>query len=146
MDPWLYMQHLNMYMPNQVYAGSHLHSRSTIWTKWALKSHTIWIIKFTFTLDRYTNQHIANKKDKYNPLIEAIKTQGWKVNSLRVLATGLTIHNGRIQENENLHALQDTIKKKKSNDKIHQIAIKYLTSRFGRLLSSTRNLPLHNFY
>lgn len=45
---------------------------------------TIHIIKFTFTHDRYTTPAIETKIDKYNPLIEAIKTQGWLVITARV--------------------------------------------------------------
>lgn len=40
------------------------------------------IIEFTFTHDRFTDQAIKTKRDKYKPLITAIKEQGWKVNPL----------------------------------------------------------------
>jgi hypothetical protein len=45
---------------------------------------TIQPIELTFTHDRYTNQAIKNKQDKYNPLIDAIKAQKWQANPLIV--------------------------------------------------------------
>jgi hypothetical protein len=60
---------------------------------------TIQIIEFTYTYIRYTTPIIETKRDKYNPLIEAIKTQGWQVNFLMLITTRVhgSIHTRSIE-------------------------------------------------
>lgn len=43
---------------------------------------TVQTIEFTFIYDRYMDQAIKTKQDKYNPLITAIKANGWLVSPL----------------------------------------------------------------
>lgn len=49
---------------------------------------TVQVIQFTFTHDRFTYQAIKTKRDNCNPLITAIKAQGWKVNPLIIIILG----------------------------------------------------------
>jgi hypothetical protein len=48
---------------------------------------TIQIIEFTFTHDRFLDQAIQTKEDKYNPLVNAIRAQGWNIRPLIVITT-----------------------------------------------------------
>jgi hypothetical protein len=54
----------------------------------SISYHTIFNIEFTFTHDQYLEHAIQTKIDKYNPLIEAIKAQGWQVAPYIVITVG----------------------------------------------------------
>ena len=64
---------------------------------------------------------------KYNPLIQAIKAVGWKVNPLVTITAGVrgSIHEQPIKELEKLKIPKREIKI--LMQQLHQIAIKYLT-------------------
>jgi hypothetical protein len=72
---------------------------------------TIQIIEFTFTHDRFFDQAIQTKEDKYNPLINAIRAQSWNIRPLIVITTWVrgTIHTRSIKLLENLHILTSLI-------------------------------------
>ena len=48
----------------------------------------IQIIEYTFTHDKFIDQAIRTKQNKYNPLISAIEEQGWIVNPLIIITVG----------------------------------------------------------
>ena len=83
---------LTMLMPNN---KMHVHSKITpghiLYTRCTTRpikpnmpspNLTIQMIEFTFTHDRYMDQAIKTKQDKYNPLVTAIKANGWLVSPL----------------------------------------------------------------
>jgi hypothetical protein len=74
------------------------------------------------------NQAIQTKEDKYNPLVDAIRAQGWNIRPLIVITTRVrgAIHTRSIKLLENLHIPTPLIKKQTMKI-IHQIAIKYPT-------------------
>lgn len=47
------------------------------------------IIKFTLTHDRFTNQAIQTKQDKWNPLTSTTKEQEWTINPLIIVTSGV---------------------------------------------------------
>jgi hypothetical protein len=49
---------------------------------------TIQFIEFTYTNDRFSQDTINNKIQKYQPLINNIIQQGWKVDPIIVIAAG----------------------------------------------------------
>lgn len=90
---------------------------------------SIQIIIFTFTHDKYIHQTLEIKQNKYNPLINAIQTQGWKVNPLKVITLGVrgAIHTNIVEELKNLQIPMSSILLFKKNMKVmHQTTIKYL--------------------
>jgi hypothetical protein len=40
--------------------------------------------------DKFLDQAIQTKEDKYNPLVDAIRAQGWNIRPLVVITAGLT--------------------------------------------------------
>ena len=40
------------------------------------------IIEFILTHDRFLDQAIQTKEDKYNPLVDALRAQGWNIRPL----------------------------------------------------------------
>ena len=69
----------------------------------------------------------GKKTKKYNPLVQTLRTTGWKVNPLVTITTGLrgAVHEQPIKELENLKIPKREIKILMKQ--LHQIAIKYLT-------------------
>ena len=49
---------------------------------------TIQYIEFTYTNDKFSQETINNKIQKYQPLIDNLKHQGWKVDPLIVITAG----------------------------------------------------------
>ena len=49
---------------------------------------TIQIIEFTFVHDKFLDQAIQAKEDKYNPLVNAIRAHGWNIRPLIVITAG----------------------------------------------------------
>ena len=88
---------------------------------------TIQIIEFTFTHNKFLDQAIQTKEDKYNPSINTLRAQGWNIRPLIVITVGVkgAIHTRSVELLENLHIPTSQIVKKMKI--IHQIAIKYLT-------------------
>ena len=86
-------------------------------------SHTkiIQFIEFIHCQDRFP-EHA-----KYNPLINAIQSKGWKTNPLITITIGVrgAIHEQSIKKLEDLKIPKAYIKNLMKN--IHQNAIKYLT-------------------
>ena len=89
---------------------------------------TIQIIEFTFTHDRFLDQAIQIKEDKYNPLVGAIRAHGWNSRLRTVITVGLrgALHKRSIEHLKNLH-IQTSFFFENSMTYIYQIAIKHLT-------------------
>ena len=49
---------------------------------------TVQFIEFTYTNDRFSQETTNNKTQKYQPLIDDITNQGWKVDPLIVITAG----------------------------------------------------------
>ena len=74
---------------------------------------TIQIVDFTFMHDRFLDQAIQTKEDKYNPLVDTIRAQGWNITPLIVITAGVrgAVHTRSIELFENLHIPTSLIKK-----------------------------------
>ena len=46
---------------------------------------TIQIIEFILPHDTFLDQSMQTKEDKYNPLVDTIRAQGWNIIRLRVI-------------------------------------------------------------
>ena len=75
---------------------------------------TVQIIEFTFTHDRFFDQAIQTKEDKYNMLVDTIRAQGCNIRPLIVITAWVrgAIHTRSIELLENLHILTSPIGKK----------------------------------
>ena len=84
-------------------------------------------IEFTYCHDKFPNTTQKEKTEKYNPLIQTLRTAGWKVKGLITITTRVrgAIHERPIKELENLKIPKREIKILMKQ--LHQIAIKYLT-------------------
>ena len=89
--------------------------------------YTIQFIQFTYCHDRFLEQALTHKHNKYDPLINTIQNQGWKINPLITITTGVrgAIHEHSIDQLIKLKIPQNNIKTLMK--KIHENAIKYLT-------------------
>jgi hypothetical protein len=89
--------------------------------------HTIQLIEFTHCHDRFPEQACTHKHDKYDPLINNIRSKGWKTNPLITITAGVrgAIHEHSINQLINLKIPKANVKNLMKN--IHQNAIKYLT-------------------
>jgi hypothetical protein len=90
---------------------------------------TVQFIEFTYTNDRFSQETINNKTRKYQPLINAITQQGWKIDPLIVITAGArgTTHAPSMKQ------LEQTFKIPKNNvdhtfKEINTIAIQYASS------------------
>ena len=65
---------------------------------------TIHIIEFTFTHNKFFDQGIQTKENKFNPLKHAIRAQGWNIRPFIVIIVGVwgAIHTRSIEFLENL--------------------------------------------
>ena len=130
MDTKLHTQHHTMWMPHKTKIGQRLHTRRCIWKKKSTTTPvlTIQIIEFTFTHDRFLDQAIQIKEDKYNPLVGAIRAHGWNSRLRTVITVGLrgALHKRSIEHLKNLH-IQTSFFFENSMTYIYQIAIKHLT-------------------
>ena len=83
---------------------------------------------FTFTHDRFLDQAIQTKEDKSNPLVNAIRAQGWNIRPLIIITIGVRggTHTRSIESLENLHIPTSIIIKKneKHPPNSHQITIR----------------------
>jgi hypothetical protein len=89
---------------------------------------TIQIIEFTFTHDRFLDQAIQTKEDKYNLLVDTIRTQGWNIKPLIVITAWVreAIHTRSIKVLENPTSLiKKTMNKHPPNS--HQISHESIT-------------------
>ena len=93
-------------------------------------------IEFMYCHDRFPDQALTHKHNKYDPLISAIQDKGWQTNLLITITTGVRgpIHEHSINKLAHLEIPKITIKTFMKN--IHQNAIKYLTY----LVLNKRNL------
>ena len=91
--------------------------------------YTIQFIEFTYTNDRFSEECIHHKINKYASLLQEIKTKGWNVSPLIVIRAGvrgsthipsLNILKNAFQINKT--SLHDTF------TNINTISIQYLTS------------------
>ena len=90
---------------------------------------TVQFIEFTYTYDRFPQDTIDNKIQKYQPLINDITQQGWKVNPLIVISAGArgTIHTPSMKQLEQTFKLpQNSINH--TFKEINTIAIQYASS------------------
>jgi hypothetical protein len=88
---------------------------------------TVQFVEFTYCHDKFPDQALTHKHDKYDPLIYTIQNQGWKTNPLITITAGVrgAIHEHSINKLVNLKIPKSIIKILMKN--IHQNAIKYLT-------------------
>ena len=84
-------------------------------------------IEFTYCHDRFPDQALTHKHNKYDPLNNVIQDRGWQTNPLITITAGVrgAIHEHFIQKLAHLKIPKTTIKIFMKN--IHQNAIKYLT-------------------
>ena len=85
------------------------------------------LIEFTYCHDRFLDQALSHKHNKYDPLINTVQKQGWQTNPLITITAGVggAIHEHSINKLANLKIPKTNIKTLMKN--IHQNAIKYLT-------------------
>ena len=69
-----------------------------------------YIIKLTLIHNKYTHQAKETKQNKYNSLINAIQSQGWQMNPLKVKTRGV-IYTNSIDELKNLQIPTSSIEK-----------------------------------
>jgi hypothetical protein len=88
---------------------------------------TVQFIDFTYCHDRFPEQAIAQKHAIYDPLINEIRSDGWKTKPLITITAGMrgAIHEQSITKLIDLSIPKTNIKNLMKN--IHQNAIKYLT-------------------
>ena len=89
--------------------------------------NVIQFIEFTTCHDKFPNTAHKEKIEKYNPLIQTLRTVGWQVNPLITITTGVrgAIYEQPIKELEKLKIPKREIETLMKQ--LHQIAIKYLT-------------------
>src|SRR5579875_1316304 len=90
---------------------------------------TIQFIKFTYTNDRFSPETINNKIQKYQPLINSVIQQGWKVDPLIVITAGArgTTHSPSMKILETKFNISET-SIKNTFKSINTIAIQYAGS------------------
>ena len=84
-------------------------------------------IEFAYFHDRFPDQALTHKHNKYDPLNNAIQDKGWQTNPLITITVGVrgAIHEHFINKLAHLKIPKTTIKTLMKN--IHQNAIKYFT-------------------
>jgi hypothetical protein len=90
---------------------------------------TVQFIEFTYTNDRFPQDTINNKIQKYQPLINDITQQGWKIDPLIVITAGArgTTHTPSIKELEQTFKIPENMAKHTFKE-INTIAIQYASS------------------
>jgi hypothetical protein len=88
---------------------------------------TVQLIEFTYCHDKISKQAITQKHTKFDPLINAIQNNGWKINPLITITTGVrgARHEHSIEKLNNLKIPKFNIKTLMKS--LHHNAIKYLT-------------------
>ena len=104
---------------------------------------TIQFIEFTYTNDRYPEDKIAAKTNKYQPLLDTIQTLGWKVAPLLVISAGVrgTTHIPSIKKLQSTYKFSETLIKSTLIN-INTIAIQHLTSIILHKRRLENNQPL----
>jgi hypothetical protein len=107
-------------------------------------SLTIQFIEFTYTNDRYPEDKINTKINKYQPLIDDIKLWGWNIKPLIVISAGArgTTHIPSLKVLKENYKYKDTIITHTLTN-INTIAIHHLTSiiLYRRRLEHNQPLP-----
>ena len=90
---------------------------------------TIQFIEFTYTNDRFPQDTINNKIQKYQPLINNITRQGWKIEPLIVITAGAkgTTHAPSMKQLEQTFKIPENLTKNAFKE-INTIAIQYASS------------------
>jgi hypothetical protein len=90
---------------------------------------TIQFIEFTYTNDRFPQETINTKIQKYQPLIDDITQQGWKIEPLIVITTGArgTTHAPSMKQMEQTFKLPENMVKHTFRE-INTIAIQNASS------------------
>jgi hypothetical protein len=106
---------------------------------------TIQFIEFTFCNDRFPQETITNKVQKYQPLINDITELGWKVDPLIVITAGArgTTHTPSIKILETNFKIPET-NIKHTFKEINTIAIQHARSIIlhKRKIENNQPLPL----
>jgi hypothetical protein len=110
-------------------------------------SLTIQFLEFTYTNDRYPEDKITAKLNKYQPLLDNIQARGWKVAPLIVISAGVrgTTHVPAITQLKTTYKFSETLIKSTLTN-INTIAIQHLTSIIlhKRRLENNQPLPESN--
>jgi hypothetical protein len=106
-------------------------------------SLTIQFIEFTYTNDRYLEDKINTKINKYQPLIDDIKLRGWNIKPLIVILAGArgTTHIPSLKVLKEDYKYKDTIITHTLTN-INSIAIHHLTSILLHKRRLEHNQPL----
>jgi hypothetical protein len=101
---------------------------------------TVQFIEFTYTNDRFSQDTINNKTQKYQPLIDNINQLGWKVNPLMVITAGArgTTHIPSMKQLEEEFEIPPS-NIKQTFKAINTIAIQYA----GSILLHKRHIENH---
>ena len=89
---------------------------------------TIQLIEFTYYHDKFHDQTLTHKRNKYDPLINTLQINGWQTNPLVTITVGFR---GAIHE----HSIT-----KATNLKVTKPAIKTLMKKYTRLPSNTSHI------
>jgi hypothetical protein len=110
-------------------------------------SLTIQFLEFTYTNDRYPEDKITAKINKYEPLLDNIQARGWKVAPLIVISAGVrgTTHVPAITQLKTTYKFSETLIKSTLTN-INTIAIQHLSSIIlhKRRLENNQPLPEPN--
>jgi hypothetical protein len=106
-------------------------------------SLTIQFIEFTYTNDRYPEDKINTKINKYQPLIDDIKLRGWNIKPLMVISAGArgTTHTPSLKVLKENYKYKNTIITHTLTN-INTIAIHHLTSIILHTRRLEHNQPL----
>jgi hypothetical protein len=90
---------------------------------------TAQFIEFTYTNDNFSQDTINNKIQKYQPLINDITRQGWKIDPLMVITAGArgTTHAPSMKQLEQTFKIPENLTKNAFKE-INNIAIQYASS------------------
>jgi hypothetical protein len=106
---------------------------------------TIQFIEFTYTNDKFSQDTINNKIQKYQPLINNIIQQGWKVDPLLVISAGAigTTHAPSKKQMETIFLLYENFVNHTFKE-IYTIAIQYAGSILlhKRRIENNQSLPI----
>ena len=106
---------------------------------------TIQFIEFTYTNDRFSQDTINNKIQKYQPLINNITRQGWKIEPLIVITAGArgTTHAPSMKQLEQTFKIPENFTKNAFKE-INTIAIQYASSILlhKRRLENNQAVPI----
>jgi hypothetical protein len=105
---------------------------------------TVQFIEFTYTNDRFTQDTINNKTQKYQPLISDITQKGWKVDPLIVIVAGArgTTHAPSMKQLEQTFKISET-SIQNTFKTINTIAIQYAGSIIlhKRRIENNQSIP-----